>query len=188
MVSSIFYKRISLQIWVYFAFGVSETITKYVDIVRVISSIPSLNSRTPSCDTYANSTPADLRRITEGLRTPTATPRASATSDPEVGGAPRSYLTSTTSSSSLRHKSSRWHSVSESTTSSPGLSYSATLPRVYESPHGHGHRHRRNDRLLLRICCKTSKALQASSLTTTTLYASKQMAKGQGSTIIRGSC
>jgi hypothetical protein len=44
MVSSILYKRISLRFRVHFVFGVSETTTKYVDIVRMISSIPSLTS------------------------------------------------------------------------------------------------------------------------------------------------
>jgi hypothetical protein len=44
MVSSIFFKCISLRFRTYFAFGVSESTTKYVDIVRMISSIPSLNS------------------------------------------------------------------------------------------------------------------------------------------------
>jgi hypothetical protein len=43
-VSSIFYKRISLRFRVYFAFGVSENTMKYVDIVRMISSIPSLSA------------------------------------------------------------------------------------------------------------------------------------------------
>jgi hypothetical protein len=44
-----FYKYISLQFRVRFAFGISETTTKYVDILRMISSIPSL---TPYyCDT-----------------------------------------------------------------------------------------------------------------------------------------
>jgi hypothetical protein len=42
MVPSIFYEHISLQIWVYFAFRVSENNTKYIDVVRMISSIPSL--------------------------------------------------------------------------------------------------------------------------------------------------
>jgi hypothetical protein len=41
-VSSIFHKRISLRFRVHFAFGVSENTTKYVDNVRMISSIPSL--------------------------------------------------------------------------------------------------------------------------------------------------
>jgi hypothetical protein len=44
MVSSVLYKRISLLFWIYFVFGVSENTTKYVDIVRMISSIPSLTS------------------------------------------------------------------------------------------------------------------------------------------------
>jgi hypothetical protein len=43
MVSSIFYKRISVRFRIYFAFKVSENTTKYVDIVRMISSIPSLS-------------------------------------------------------------------------------------------------------------------------------------------------
>jgi hypothetical protein len=42
MVSSIFYKRISLRFRTHFVFGVSESTTKYVDIIRMISSIPSL--------------------------------------------------------------------------------------------------------------------------------------------------
>jgi hypothetical protein len=44
-VSLIFYKHILLGFRVHFAFGVSETTTKYVDIVRMISSIPSLRER-----------------------------------------------------------------------------------------------------------------------------------------------
>jgi hypothetical protein len=45
MVSSTFYNHISLRFWVYFAFGVSENTMTYVDIVRMISSIPSLTAR-----------------------------------------------------------------------------------------------------------------------------------------------
>jgi hypothetical protein len=49
MVSSIFYKRISLRFRVHFAFGVSENTTKYVDIIRMISSIPSLTPQGYYC-------------------------------------------------------------------------------------------------------------------------------------------
>jgi hypothetical protein len=43
-VSSIFYTHISLRFRVHFAFGVSENTAKYGDIVRMISSIPSLSA------------------------------------------------------------------------------------------------------------------------------------------------
>jgi hypothetical protein len=91
--------------------------------------------RTPSCDTYANPNPADLRGRAEGLRTPTATPRASATFDTHVRGEPRFHLTSTTPSSSRRYGISRWHSVSESTASSLYYAGFDSLPKVSGSQH-----------------------------------------------------